>query len=119
MNRWAPMRVRIRLLPGDRGGKNRCHVTAATRLLPGHAMIRSHGRTGLQSLGKRHAGDGDTLFFQSTGVVSKKKVNEIVFAVRDYGEVAVAAGEETVFGVAIDRITGLKDDPEVVDGFAV
>ena len=119
VNGRTPMGVRVRLLPGDGGGEDGGHVTAATGLFPGAVMEFLDGGTGLETVGEWHTGDRDALLVESAAVVSKKEIEEVAITVGDDGKIAVTAGEEAVFGVAIDRVTGFEYEPKILDRFSV
>ena len=119
VNGGAPVRVRVGSLPGNARGEDGGDVAADAGFTPSAAVVLGDGAGGIAACVIGHAGDGDALFFEGAGVVGEEEVEEAALAVEDDGEIAVAAGEEAVFGVAIDGVAGIENDAEVADGFSI
>lgn len=112
----SPEGVGVRALPGCHGGEDGGDCAAESFFGPAAIEVLEEGAGGVKAVLKGEAGDGDSLLCGWSAVIGEEEVEELAIAIEDDGEVAVAAGEEAVGGVAIERIAGSEDEAQIGDG---
>ena len=115
----APMRIGVFGSPGAGGGEDRGEAAAEAGFFEFAEVEFVDLTDGSEAVFKSHAGGRDTLGRSGAGVVGEEEIEKIAVFVKDDAYVTVAAGEEAVFGVAVDGVAGLEDDAEVFDGGTV
>ncbi len=115
----TPMGIGVFRLPGASCGEDGAELAAKAGFVPLTHVELLHFAWGGCAVFKGHAGGGDSLRSSGAGVVGEEEVEEFVFTVEDDAGVAVATGEEAVFGIAIDGVARFENDAEIVDGGSV
>ena len=119
VDRWTPMRIRIFIVPRARGGEDGAEPATEAGFGPLAEVKLIHFTLWGEAVFKGHAGGCYALRGNSAGVVGEEEIKKIAFAVEDDACVAVTAGEEAVFGVAIAGIAGFENNTEILDGGSV
>ncbi len=115
----APMGIGVFGLPGASGWEDGRDFAAEAGFFEFAEVELFDIAYGCEAIFESHAGGGDALGRSGAGVVGKEEIEEFSVFVEDDADVAVAAGEETVFSIAVDGVAGLKNDAEVLDSGTV
>ena len=104
MHRWPPERICFRRLPAYLRRKDWSRAAGQAGLPPVAIVVFPDipGRCEPQIEGQ--PGHHHSLTFQRSTVVGEQEIEEFLPLVEDHGEVAMAAGEISVFGTAVHRI---------------
>lgn len=113
------MGVCVFSLPGAGGGEDGGEPAAETGFFEFAEVELFDFANWGEPIFESHSGGSDTLRGGGAGVVGEEEVEEFAVFVEDDTDISMAAGEEPVFGVAIDGVTRFEDDAEVLDGGTV